>query len=219
MKKKGSLFSKALVISFCIVLINLGFIVLKNFQSGAITGYSVNEIKDLRISNTSMILFFVQVFFLVVMLGFIFFYDKKKNKEELDDIGFEMLKPHSNETDLDILYQALKKRKKIALSKIARSFKINKDVAMEWCKILESGELATIDYPGFGEPKLILNEAKEEKIIAGPKEIHLVSTQESGKLDGENKKSLPKIQKNKKVIKKLIKPSKSNKKKQKRKAR
>jgi uncharacterized membrane protein (DUF485 family) len=217
MRKRGSLFSKAFVISMCLILMNVGFIVLKNFQNGTITGNSVSEISDLQVSRNSKIFFAFQVILLTLIMVFVFFYDKKKDKEELDDIGLEIIKPHSNETDLDILYKVLQKRKKISLSKIAKSFKVEKDVAMEWCKILESGELATIDYPGFGEPKLLILEKKEAIKLFNPKEIKLVPVSSEKK---EIKKEVNIVEKKqRRVKKKKIQKKSSPKKKIKRKAR
>jgi hypothetical protein len=62
-------------------------------------------------------------------------------------------------TDLDTLYAMLKKKKKIKISEIANYFGIDKEKVMDWCNILESGNLATLRYPKFGEPELIMIES------------------------------------------------------------
>ena len=66
-------------------------------------------------------------------------------------------------TDLDVLYLLLKKRKVVPLAEISRLFGIDKEQVNEWCNILESGNLASVGYPRFGEPELRLNEIALEK--------------------------------------------------------
>ena len=73
-------------------------------------------------------------------------------------------KRNKSETDIDVLYEMLKKNKKIPLSKLAELFKVNKKVVEEWGTILEESGYAIVDYPRFGEIEIIL---KEEAI---PKE-------------------------------------------------
>jgi hypothetical protein len=159
MAKRGrTLFSRVFIISMCILFLNVILIFIRNFRSGgvALTGKSITSV----ISNAfSMSLFLkialvVQVVFLVGILLYTLSYDKKLRTAESAIIMSRMRKSGPNETDLDVLYEALKKHGELSLSSIAISFKINKDVAMEWCKILESGDLAVIDYPGFGEPSI-----------------------------------------------------------------
>src|SRR3989344_981639 len=66
-------------------------------------------------------------------------------------------KRNKSETDIDVLYEMLKKNKRIPLSKLAELFKVNK-------KVVEESGYAIVDYPRFGEIEIIL---KEEAI---PKE-------------------------------------------------
>lgn len=89
--------------------------------------------------------------------------EMKVNKElttQKSKIKYHKSKP---ETDLDILYKILKEKKSLRMSAISEIFKINKDIAMNWCKILEEGNLATIHYPTVGSPKIIINEENKEK--------------------------------------------------------
>src|SRR4030042_1490402 len=69
-------------------------------------------------------------------------------------------------TPLDDLYNLLLKKKIMRVEDIASHFKVSKDLVMEWGKILEAGELATISNPRIGKPviKLISHtgESKEE---------------------------------------------------------
>jgi hypothetical protein len=61
-----------------------------------------------------------------------------------------------SETDLDGLYSLLKEKKKLKLSAIAKIFKVSEETATDWAKILESGNLAAINYPRIGEAELVL---------------------------------------------------------------
>jgi len=61
-------------------------------------------------------------------------------------------------TDLDVLYELLKEKKKVKVSAVMNAFDIDEDMAMNWCKILESGDLATIEYTSVGEPIIEIKE-------------------------------------------------------------
>ncbi|MCH7568387.1 MAG: hypothetical protein IIA87_03115 [Nanoarchaeota archaeon] len=63
-----------------------------------------------------------------------------------------------SKTDLDVLYDILKEKKMLRMSAISKLFGVNKNTVMDWCKILEEGDLATVKYPTVGEPEIILNE-------------------------------------------------------------
>ncbi len=66
-------------------------------------------------------------------------------------------------TDIDILYKMLKEKKNISISEIAKAFNINKELALEWCKTLETAELAEIQYSTLKEEVLTLKENEKEK--------------------------------------------------------
>ena len=75
-------------------------------------------------------------------------------------IGGELVKKYTGsktKTDLDILYDILKEKKKIRLSTIEKIFKVDKETVKEWCKIFESNNLATVNYPKMGEAELAIN--------------------------------------------------------------
>jgi len=58
----------------------------------------------------------------------------------------------NSKTDLDTLYKVLLNKKQIRISSVSKLFNIEKDIAMDWAKILESGDIAIIDYPLIGGP-------------------------------------------------------------------
>lgn len=64
-------------------------------------------------------------------------------------------------TDIDVLYATLQKKGRLKMSMIAQTFKIKKEMALEWSKILESHDLATIRYKAFAEPELFVKEEEE----------------------------------------------------------
>jgi hypothetical protein len=78
---------------------------------------------------------------------------KKKSTTEIKSIIAEKKKASSSaKTDLDVLYEILKNKKKLGISEIASAFGITKDIATEWAQILEDSNLAEIEYSNIGEP-------------------------------------------------------------------
>jgi|SRR3989344_2310917 len=55
-------------------------------------------------------------------------------------------------TSLDALYDLLKEKKIMRVDDIATHFDVSKELVIEWGKILEAGELATISNPRIGKP-------------------------------------------------------------------
>jgi hypothetical protein len=72
-------------------------------------------------------------------------------------------KKSKSDTDIDILYEMLKKNKKMPLSRLAELFKVDKKVVEEWGKILEENGYAIVDYPRFGEIEIILKDEQTQK--------------------------------------------------------
>jgi len=71
-------------------------------------------------------------------------------------------------TSLDALYDLLQEKKIMRVEDIASHFSVSKELVMEWGKILEAGELATISSPRIGKPVIKLagytgEEPKEEQ--------------------------------------------------------
>src|SRR3989338_8015179 len=55
-------------------------------------------------------------------------------------------------TLLDKFYNLLQEKKIMRVEDIAAYFNVSKELVMEWGKILEAGELATISNPRLGKP-------------------------------------------------------------------
>ncbi len=171
-KEEKPVFFRVFLIVFFLFLVSTGlyayrFGVRFSFSNG-LTG---NSIKDVIINAKNSLsplskgLIIAEWILLLLALFIVYFKDKgvKNKKNELVGIDFEKIQKHAT-TDIDTLYEILKQTKKIKISTIEKKFKISKDLAMEWAGILESSNLAMIDYPGFGEPVLTLKEKhKNEK--------------------------------------------------------
>ena len=105
---------------------------------------------------------------IIVVVGF-FIVRRFREPEELSkkDYLIHDGKKRSR-TDLDVLYEMLKKRQEVNMEDIERVFKVEPKIALGWSKVLENGDLAEIDYPRFGKPVLRL--IKEEN-IEGAEEV------------------------------------------------
>lgn len=83
----------------------------------------------------------------------------ERKKGILEPAIVKPIKPAGkSETDLDALYTLLKEQKKIKFSVISKAFNVPKEVVADWANILESGNLASVNYPRMSEPELTLNE-------------------------------------------------------------
>lgn len=82
--------------------------------------------------------------------------EKMHAKKENVTISMKTIARGKSKTDLDTLYDLLKEKKKLKLSTIATLFHVTEETATDWAKILESGNLAAINYPRIGEPELVI---------------------------------------------------------------
>jgi len=164
MKEEKLLFPRifpVVVIVFLISIINFVYKMNKtNTLDFSLTGFSIIEPFGEVYSSLpiiSKIILWVQIGALVLLLLYTVFRDKgiTDDKKELKTIN---LKEPSrlSETDLDILYKLLKEKNQLRISTIAKAFKIDKGLAMEWAKTMEEGNLAVVDYPRFSSPVLKL---------------------------------------------------------------
>ena len=185
MEKRGKgIFLKISLILLLFLFINVAvyLVQFKIFNKG-LTGFSIqSSVVEIYSSMSlfSKIFFIGQWIILLIILLFMVFKDRKNKKS--DEPVYINIKENfdKKKTDLDILYDVLKVKKELKISTISKSFNISKEVAQEWCEILESANLASIDYPGFGEPVVRIiekasNESKnkqesKEEIKEKPKE-------------------------------------------------
>ena len=118
---------------------------------------NIKENPNVNLSPASKIFLAAQWILLAVLLSLGLLKSKLSGKREISEI--EVKKHFSkSKTDIDILLEVVKEKGRIRLSSIEKSFNVEKQTALEWCKTLESGNLATIQYPSFGEPEIVSNE-------------------------------------------------------------
>ncbi len=125
-----------------------------------VSGFAVGStnIEQLReqtkdFSSLSRILIIGEWFLLVLLILASLIGSKLSIKKQHVMLVIKKSKDKSK-TDIDILYDLLKEKKKLALSSISETFKVKEETALEWAKILETADLAMINYPRFGEPEL-----------------------------------------------------------------
>ena len=173
MEKEGKvLFFKTLLLIMIVLLINFVWIVYKGGGPIGLSGFSISTIENSP-SYFLQLSFFTKLFLIIQwsILFLVLFYVAARdfilvNKSE-DAIDVGSYNSKNNKTDLDTLYNILQDKKSISVSKVAKIFNIDRDIAFDWCKILETGNLAELDYPGFGDPICYL---KKSDISEGTKQ-------------------------------------------------
>ena len=161
-KEGRPIFLKISVIVVLILIANISVFMYKygNFSNG-LTGFSVGDsltsaYSDL--SQTTKIFLAAQWGFLVLIMIFGIIRDSVVRSRMREFLGNDLKKiSEKSGTDLDALYSLLQTRKQLRVSTISKMFNISNDIAMDWCKILETGNLAAIDYK-MGEPIIKVNE-------------------------------------------------------------
>lgn len=146
---------KVILLIFGVLFLNIVFFAIKygDFREG-VTGFSVQETisggyKDMSI--VSKIFLILQWIILLIVFLSVIFKERSQKLEQAQSLKIPKdyhLK--EQKTDLDVLYDLLKEKKVLKLSAIAKAFNINENIAMGWAKILQTGNLAMIDYPFFG---------------------------------------------------------------------
>ena len=194
-KRKGAVvFLWVLIGLFLAVTTWLYFSYQLNPFMGGMTGNSVREVVNTFYETSSInqrIFILSQVLLLIVICAVIFMIVKKfrvKQKLFKNDYIIKGGNKRSR-TDLDVLYEMLKKKKEISMEDIEKVFRIDPEIALDWSKILENGDFAEIDYPRFGKPVLrLLEEDGEKENVAEEKESgKTVSPKKKDNLkDGKN---------------------------------
>ncbi len=162
-KEEKPMIWKAIIVVAFILIANLavfGYIYKENFTG--FSGYAISQGVEktyTSISPLSRTLFLGQWAVILLILAFVLFRDSRirGNVVESKEISVKRVSSSSG-TDLDNLYSVLQEKKKLKLSTISKAFDISEEQALEWCKILEAGNLANIDYPGVGQPVIKLVE-------------------------------------------------------------
>tara|TARA_Y100000034_G_scaffold113315_1_gene148199 strand:- start:2828 stop:3571 length:744 start_codon:yes stop_codon:yes gene_type:complete len=108
-------------------------------------------------------------------------------------------KRSKEKTDIDILYEALQEKEKIKISTVSRAFEIERDLAIDWGKALESANLVTIGYSNIKDPELIV----VNKVLASKEMNKKPEDKEDKKPEDKDKESVKKIEPVKKDDKKI----------------
>lgn len=162
---------------------------------GVVSGNSVKDAVATFYEMSSInqrIFILSQVVLLIVIVIAVFFIVKRFRKKETlfkqDYVATEGAK--RSRTDLDVLYEMLKKKKEISLEDVERVFKVSSEVALGWSKVFENGDLAEVDYPRFGKPVLrLLEEEKVEESEEKKDEVKVEEGKIAGKVKVAGKKS------------------------------
>jgi hypothetical protein len=172
--KKRSTILKTVAIIFVIALIVQSFFYIIAVQSQRqgknISGLAMMENLSLSpLSTQTRIIIGAQWMIVIIIIIVSLVKGRLRLEKDLKKGIFKAqnkFKKEKPETDLDILYEMLKEDKVLRMTAISKIFRVPKETAIEWCKILESGELAEIRYPTVGDPKIVLSEKtkiKDEK--------------------------------------------------------
>lgn len=148
---------KPFVIIFLVVLFLLNLLFFLRNKGGfynSVTGMFIQEIPTGI--NMSLIAFIVQwlILLLVIILAYTKFLKHRKEEDEKIE-NFVIPKPSSKaETNMDVFYSLLMEKKSLSMGTISKVFKLSKEKALEWAKILEDHDLATIEYPAFSDAEI-----------------------------------------------------------------
>lgn len=175
-KKNGLVITMSIVLILSILNVFL-FVNTGDFSYNTFTGRFIHELPDLPLNlNISLIAFAIQWIILLVLAVLAYVRYARKNVDEHLKISYSQLSKGKGrfETDFDIFYKLIQKRKKMRINSIAKTFEITEDQALEWSKILESSNLVTIEYPAFYEPEVRIKEmiiSKNKKEVKNEKEV------------------------------------------------
>lgn len=129
---------------------------ISGFAIGKITGQEIKE-NYASTSSLSKLIIIGEWALLVLLIGISLLGEHRHVKKQHVVLEIKRTQEKSK-TDIDLLYDLLKEKKKIELGTIADTFKISEETATEWAKILEDAQLAVLHYPRFGEAEVRIKE-------------------------------------------------------------
>ncbi len=157
---------KGMVITLLILIVlNLLIIYYNNinpaWKNSLIQGMAIGEINVIPNMDISSVVFIAQWVLTGIIVIILYAKHLKRKKTEGARLVISNIQLGKSGTELDSLYYLLQEKKHLNIGMISRSFKISKDKAMEWCKILEDSDLAVINYPSFSEPEIEIKEVQK----------------------------------------------------------
>lgn len=162
MIKRGEIIAIAVILVLASLNVYL-FVNKGDFSYSALSGMIVKEQPKSVSFSLSIFVFVIQWVFFILLLIFLFLRHIKKNEKEksiIQKVNLNEIKSEKNKakTDFDILYNLLKEKKRLTIRMIAKLFNISNEKALDWAKILEDHDLATIEYSTFNDPELRIKE-------------------------------------------------------------
>ena len=119
-----------------------------------------------ELSLEAKIFLIAQWFILIAFVVFAFIKDRQAWKtKKIVPVDLKKAEKPGN-TDIDTLYTLINQMKMLKISQISQTVHITKEIALEWAQILESHDMAIIEYPTLSEPvvkKIGKEENKKEK--------------------------------------------------------
>ena len=181
-KREGFLLLSVLLALFGYIFFFLGQVFPSIYQGFNKVGNSIagNAIADIKVPYINLDLTLLIIISQGIILGFIIFaivmrtMKNKNQKKEKINLGSFSLKKTKSQTDLDILYNIIKTKKKVSIEALSLYFNISQEKALEWAKILENEEMVTIDYPFLSNPEITFsdkNNTSDEPISDKPIKI------------------------------------------------
>lgn len=167
MKKSKKIIITLIVVSLILInMVYFGYGILENPSNLGLVTKNLDTYQKIKNLDFQTKIFLAQ-WLVVILIVTIFLTrylkkrikDKKEKKQRKTRVHKKGGKTH---TDLDELYKMLKGNKKLKISEIAEEFKISKEKALEWGKILENEDIIDIDYPAFTSPEIKLKNSKTE---------------------------------------------------------
>ena len=172
MVKAITIFLFIFIISFSVINLYLYFNQGEISYSN-LSGRAIKDIPKLPLNmSISIIAFVAQWIILLLIVIFAYFRYMHKKRDEKIHLNIQEIKSKKSktETDLDVLYRTLKNKKRLSIDSISKGFKIDREKAIGWAKILENSGLVTLEYPALGEPEVRINEKEGEIEKTNPKD-------------------------------------------------
>lgn len=147
---------RALVLAFIFLFVNFAVYFFK-FRT-EISGNAISDILNFSGElSAGLVIFILQWFALVIFVIVLYIRHLRRKVKVNNNINlnnFSAIKNSKSGTDMDVLYLILEEKGELNISMISELFKVNKEKALGWCKILEEHNLAHLAYPAFSEPIL-----------------------------------------------------------------
>lgn len=152
-----------LIGAFVLVFFVMNFFFFSKRSSAPATGAVIGSSLPLGL-NITLLAFILQwvILLVIVIFGYSrFLKHRKEEDEKIKNFVIPQLKSNA-ETMFDVFYKLLKEKKSLSISTVAKAFKIKKEQALEWGKILEEHNLVYIEYPTFSDPEIKIETEKKD---------------------------------------------------------